>query len=91
MSDTPGEGHNSESYRVIAKDLRAFVERYEAVEAERKELNEQIADVKRDAKARGYDVKALVEIVKRRKRDREAVKELDAIVARYEESLEIFG
>jgi uncharacterized protein (UPF0335 family) len=85
------EGHNSDSYKVTATELRKYVERIEEAEKERKEQSDVIGDVKREAKSRGYDVKALTELIRRRKRERAAVKEQDAILALYEESLGIFG
>jgi uncharacterized protein (UPF0335 family) len=71
--------------------LRGFVERIERLCAEQAELADGVKEVKAEAKARGYDVKALATIIQRRKRDREAVKEQDAIVALYEDALGIFG
>ena len=88
---TDNTGHNSESYRVTASELRKFVERIEEAEAERKEQTEVIGDVKREAKAKGYDTKVLVEIVRRRKRERASVQEQDALIALYEDALGVFG
>lgn len=86
-----GSGHNSDSYRVTAEELRGFIDRIERLEAERKELGEGVKEVKAEAKARGYDVKALAAILRRRKQDRAAVSELDALIDLYEDALGIFG
>lgn len=91
MTDNNSRGHNSESYRVTASELREFIKRIEDAEAERKEQNEVIKETKQYAKSKGYDVKALTEIIRRRKRERSAVTELDALVNLYEEALGIFG
>lgn len=85
------QGHNSESYRVTAEELRGFVERIERLAAQQAELGDGIKDVKAEAKARGYDIKALTAIIQRRKRDREAVSELDALIDLYEDALGIFS
>jgi uncharacterized protein (UPF0335 family) len=84
-------GHNSESYRVTAEELRGFIERIERLDAEKAEILDGVKEVKAEAKARGYDAKALAEVIRRRKRDREAVKELDAIIDLYEDALGIFS
>ena len=47
------------SYRVAADELRAFIERYERLEAEKKDIADQQKEVMAEAKSRGYDTKAL--------------------------------
>jgi uncharacterized protein (UPF0335 family) len=49
--------------------LRAYVTRIETLEAEKTEINDQIKEVKADAKALGFDVKAINGVVKFRKID----------------------
>ena len=83
-------GHNSDTYKATASELRSYVERIEKFEEERKDLGLLIREVKAEAKGRGYDPKALTEILRRRKRAREEVTELDAIIALYEDTLGIF-
>jgi uncharacterized protein (UPF0335 family) len=54
----------------FAKDhLKAFVERIERLEEEKKTLSDDIRDVYGEAKVSGFDVKALRTIVKMRKQD----------------------
>lgn len=54
----------------FAKDqLKAFVERIERLEEEKKAIADDIRDVYAESKANGYDVKALREVVKLRKQD----------------------
>ena len=64
-----------EQYRVTAGELRQFVERYERLEAEKKDLGEQMKDVMAEARARGYDVKVLRKLIALRKRDSSEVSE----------------
>ena len=58
----------SETYRVTAAELRAFVERYERLEAEKKDIADQQKEVMAEAKGRGYDTKALRKLVALRKK-----------------------
>ncbi len=76
-----------EQYRVTAGELRQFVERYERLEAERKDLGEQMKDVMAEARARGYDVKVLKKLIALRKRDTSEVSEEEAILELYKEAL----
>lgn len=76
-----------EQYRVTAGELRQFVERYERLEAERKDLGEQMKDVMAEARARGYDVKVLKKLIALRKRDSSEVSEEEAILELYKSAL----
>ena len=82
---------DSRIYRVTAGELRGFIERIERLDVEKAELAEAVKAVKTEAKARGYDVKALTAILRRRKQDRDAVSEQDALIALYEDALGIFS
>jgi len=63
----------------FAKDhLKAFVERVERLEEEKKALSDDIRDVYAEAKANGFDVKALRTIVRMRKQDADERKEHEA-------------
>ena len=54
----------------FAKDqLKAFVERIERLEEEKKAIADDIRDIYAEAKANGFDVKALREVVKLRKQE----------------------
>ena len=69
--------------RVAKEHLRAFVERIERLEEEKKTIADDIRDVYAEAKANGFDVKALRSIVRLRKQDTEERKEHEAILATY--------
>jgi uncharacterized protein (UPF0335 family) len=72
----------------FAKDhLKAFVERIERLEEERKALADDIRDVYAEAKGTGFDVKALRAIVRLRKQDAEERKEHEAILETYMHAL----
>jgi uncharacterized protein (UPF0335 family) len=68
----------------FAKDqLKAFVERIERLEEEKKALADDIKDVYGEAKAMGFDVKALRTIIRMRKEDTDERKEHEAILETY--------
>jgi uncharacterized protein (UPF0335 family) len=68
----------------FAKDhLKAFVERIEKLEEEKKAIADDIRDVYGEAKANGFDAKALRSVVKLRKMDADERREQDAILETY--------
>jgi uncharacterized protein (UPF0335 family) len=72
----------------FAKDhLKAFVERIERLEEEKKALADDIRDVYAEAKGTGFDVKALRAIVKLRKQDADERREQEAILETYMHAL----
>ena len=66
------------SYRVTADELRAFIERVERLDAEKKDLAEQQKEVMAEAKGRGYDTKVMRKIIALRKRDSNDIAEEEA-------------
>ena len=68
----------------FAKDhLKAFVERIERLEEEKKAIADDIRDVYAEAKGTGFDTKALRTIVRMRKQDTDERKEQEAILETY--------
>lgn len=84
-----GLGHNSgvSSGHVAADELRLLIERVERLEEEKAGLQEDIKDVKGEAKSRGYDVKAINRIIAIRKKKPEQFAEEEAILAVYMHAL----
>ena len=76
-----------QTYRVAAGELRAFVERFERLEAEKQEIADHQKDVMAEAKARGYDTKVLRKIVALRKQDPADRQEEEAVFDMYREAL----
>lgn len=75
MSDTVG---------MVARDqLRSIVERVERLEEEKQAIAGDIRDVYAEAKANGFDVKALRAIVRMRKQDPDQRQEEEAVLATY--------
>ena len=75
------------SYRVAAGELRAFVERYERLEADKKDIADQQNEVMAEAKGSGYDVKVLRKIMALRKREPAEISEEEAVLEIYKEAL----
>ena len=74
--------------KVSSEELRAFVERIERLEAEKKDAADAQREVYQEAKGRGYDSKIIRTVVARRKRHRDDLAEEAAVLDLYEEALE---
>lgn len=75
------------SYRVAADELRAFIERFERLEAEKKDIAEQQKEVMAEAKGRGYDTRVMRKVIALRKRDKDDLAEEEAVLEMYKEAL----
>ncbi|MFY0690987.1 MAG: DUF2312 domain-containing protein [Paracoccaceae bacterium] len=84
MSDT---SVTDTSYRVTADELRQFVERFERLEMEKKDIADQQKEVMAEAKARGYDTRVMRKLVALRKRDPQDLSEEEAVLELYKEAL----
>lgn len=83
-NDRAVEGDNSAAKTRFAKDqLKAFVERIERLEEEKKELGSDVRDVYAEAKGTGFDVKALRAVVRLRKQDAQERQEHGLILDTY--------
>ena len=69
--------------KVAREQLKAFVERIEKLEEEKKAIADDIKDVYAEAKGNGYDTKALRTVVRLRKQDADERKEQEAILDVY--------
>ena len=78
---------SAESHRVAAEELRQFVEQLERIDADKSDLAETRKEKVAEIKGAGYDVKAVAAILKRRKMDRDALAEQDALLGMYQEAL----
>ena len=74
-------------YRVTAGELRAFIERIERLDAEKKALADQVKEVLAEAKGRGYCTKALRKLVALRKMDPQDVSESEAVLEMYKDAI----
>lgn len=88
MARTRAEGKNGTDAHGVARDqLRAFIERIERLEEEKKTIADDIKDVYGEAKGMGYDTKAMKVIIKERKKDPAELQEFDLIVDTYKVAL----
>ena len=75
------------TYRVTADELRSFIERFERLDAEKKDIADQQKEVMCEAKSRGYDTKVLRKIIALRRRDKDDIAEEEAVMDMYKEAL----
>ena len=81
------DDNSSGSYRVTADELRQFVERFESLEIEKRNIADQQKEVMAEAKSRGYDTKIMRKLVVLRKRDLQDLAEEEAILSMYKSAL----
>lgn len=72
---------------VSAGELKQFIERWERLEAEKKDLAEDQAEIIKEAKARGYSSKAIKEVIRLRKMRPDDRAEFEAVVDLYRAAL----
>ncbi|MGR3703562.1 MAG: DUF2312 domain-containing protein [Paracoccaceae bacterium] len=83
MNDTISDA----TYSVAAEELRSFIERYERLEAEKKDIVDAQKEVMAEAKGRGYDTKVLRKVISLRKRDKDDIAEEEAVLEMYKAAL----
>ena len=90
-ADAAGIGHNSknddDAYGIASDELRQFIERIEQMEAEKKDIAEQIKEVYAEAKGRGYDTKVMRKVIALRKRKPDDLAEEEAVLEMYKQAL----
>jgi uncharacterized protein (UPF0335 family) len=75
------------STTVAGAELRQFIERFERLEAEKKDIADAQKEVMDEAKGRGYDVKVLRKVIALRKRDADDIAEEEAVLEMYKAAL----
>ena len=75
------------SYGVAADELRQFIERFERLEMEKKDIADQQKEVMAEAKGRGYDTKVMRKVIAMRKRDKNDLAEEEAVLEMYKAAL----
>ena len=81
MNDT------NSAYNVTADELRQFIERYEQLESEKKDVTATQKEVMQEAKGRGYDTKVMKKLIALRKRDSDSIAEEEAVLEMYKSAL----
>lgn len=77
----------TDAYNVTSAELRSFVERYEQLEAEKKDIAEQQKELMAEAKGRGYSTPIIREIIKLRKLRPDDRAEREAVLEMYMNAL----
>lgn len=77
--------------QVAADQLRAFVERVERLEEEKKVISDDIKDVYAEAKGNGFDVAVLRKVVSLRKKQPHEREEEEAMLDLYLHALGMAG
>lgn len=72
---------------IAASQLRAFIERIERLEEEKKTIAEDIKEVYLELKGTGFDTKAVRTIIRLRKQEEHERKEAEALLQLYKEAL----
>ena len=72
---------------VAAQELRQFIESYERLEAEKKDIADAQKEVMAEAKGRGYDTKVMRKVIAMRKRDAQDLAEEEAVLELYRSAL----
>ena len=72
---------------IAADELRLLIERIERLEEEKKAMADDIRDVYAEAKARGYDAKAMRTVIRLRKMETHVRQEAEAILDTYKAAL----
>jgi uncharacterized protein (UPF0335 family) len=77
----------NDAYKVTADELRQFIERYEQLESEKKDVTNSQKELMAEAKGRGYDTKVMKKIIAIRKRKADAIAEEEAVLDMYKAAL----
>ena len=72
---------------VAGQELRQFIERFERLDAEKKDIADAQKEVMAEAKGRGYDTKVLRKIISIRKMDANDLAEEEAVLDTYKAAL----
>ncbi|WP_374426536.1 DUF2312 domain-containing protein [Tabrizicola sp.] len=77
----------TDPYAVTADELRQFIERYEQLDSEKKDVAEQQKELMAEAKGRGYDTKVMRKVIAMRKRKPDELAEEEAVLEVYKAAL----
>ncbi|MEN8895292.1 MAG: DUF2312 domain-containing protein [Yoonia sp.] len=72
---------------VAGQELRQFIERFERLDAEKKDIADAQKEVMAEAKGRGYDTKVMRKIISIRKMDANDLAEEEAVLDMYKSAL----
>jgi uncharacterized protein (UPF0335 family) len=73
----------TDQYAVTAGELRQFIERFEQLDAEKRDIADQQKELTAELVGRGYDRKAFREVIRLRKMKPDQLAEFEAVVSMY--------
>jgi uncharacterized protein (UPF0335 family) len=77
------------AHKATAEQIRAYIERFERLEAEKQDVMQGQKEIMSEAKGNGFNVKALRKIIADKKRDADDLAEEQALVELYKSALGI--
>ncbi len=77
----------NDPYNVTADELRQFIERWEQLESEKKDIADQQKELMAEAKGRGYDTAVMRQIIALRRRQPDDIAEQEAVLELYKAAL----
>ena len=77
----------TDPYAVTADELRQFIERFEQLDSEKKDVTEQQKELMAEAKGRGYDTRVMRKVIALRKRKPDEIAEEEAVLELYKAAL----
>lgn len=83
----PRSNSQADTHGIARDQLRSFIERIERLEEEKKTITDDIKDVYGEAKATGFDSKALRKIISERRQDADERMEFESILDVYRVAL----
>ncbi|WP_353475544.1 DUF2312 domain-containing protein [Salipiger sp. H15] len=75
------------AFSATGAELKQFIEQFEQLALEKKEIADQQKEVMAMAKGRGYDTKVMRKIIALRKRDKNDIAEEEAVLEMYKATL----
>lgn len=87
MTDEIADMGNESVQGIAVAQLRAFIERIERLEEEKKTIGDDIKEVYGEAKGTGFDTKVIKQIIKLRKKEDHVRQEEDAMLQLYMDAL----
>ncbi len=74
---------------IAVEQLKQYIDKIERLEQEKLEISENINEVFAEAKGNGFDTKAMKQVLKLRKLDKNELAEQDAILELYRQALDV--
>lgn len=83
----PSNGAPADQYEVTGNELLQFIQQYEHLEVEKKDIADQQKEIMAEAKGRGYDTKVMRKLMAERKRDKDELAEEETIMEMYKAAI----